>query len=399
MNPAWLTELHRHWLAARGRHPESRARAFSRKWEDLLEAASVHTAEGKAVAAREAESLEAAGRLDLRRVPRRRYLIASIALPVTQEAWLRCAFQSNDPVALREHSLHEVGTACAQGHAIYPDLWRGWCDLLAGAFASGRSLRPFSWRQPESVRKLLTLIHSLTSREWPPHTLVRDADVALGLPTKTIEGHRRAIEAGLCQIFGRPTPLEALGIITSNSRLLFDGPLTLHFADGSVDVSGGLRHGDIVTAADLDRAVRITTTATRLLSVENSKTTFRRVAAQNTARNTLIFATSFPTQAVRLLLGKLPLSLPHWHFGDTDPAGYFILLKLRQLTSRSVQPWQMNWQDAVASPALTDYDRRTLNSLLAANEMADCHPSLGQMRASGRKGAFEQEARELNLPL
>jgi hypothetical protein len=98
------------------------------------------------------------------------------------------------------------------------------------------------------------------------------------------------------------------------------------------------------------------------------------------------------------LLKKLPLPLPHWHFGDTDPAGYFILLKLRQLTARPVQLWSMDWRDAPASPSLTTYDRRTLTALLVAHEMSDCHAFLLTMQSTGRKGAWEQESRGAVLP-
>ena len=399
MNSAWLAEFHRQWEHARGQRTSPAVMAFSRDWQKLLADAQVTAADDIRHSEREAESLASAGRLELCRVPRRRHLIERIALPVVQEAWLRDLFQSEDPAALQQHSLAEVRAALALGHALYPDLWQQWCAGLTEAFAAGRSARAFRWRQPETVRGLLHLVRELTVREWPPYTLVRDADVALGLPTKTIEGHRRAVESALTQMFRRETPLEALNIITSNSRLLFDGPLTLHFADGTTDESGGLRHGDFVTAADLDRAVRITTTASRILSVENSKTTFRQLAVLNTARDTLIIATSFPTQSARLLLSKLPPALPHWHFGDTDPAGYFILLKLRQLTARPVRAWQMNWRDAPDSPPLTAYDQSTLSTLLAAGEMEDCQTSLHEMLIAGRKGAFEQESLTACLPV
>ena len=391
MKSAWLLEFHRQWQRARGGRPAAGDTPFSRDWRKLLEDAGISAAEDIKHAEREAESLEAQGHLKLSHYRHR--LIQRVRLPVAKEAWLRGLFHSDDPVVLRQRALEAVGAARAKGHPLYPDLWGQWCSSLADTFAAGRNQRPLLWRQPDNLKDLLSLVYELTAREWPPHTLVRDADVALGQPTKIIERLRHAVEAALTQLFQRGTTLEALNIVTANSRLLFDGPLTLHFADGSADVSGHLRHGDFVTAADLARAVRVTTTASRILSIENSKTTFRNLAAQNDARDTLLVATSFPTQAVRLLLEKLPLELPHFHFGDTDPAGYFILTKLREVCPRSVAAWQMDWSDKPDSPPLTAYDRRVLERLLTAPNMEDIRPDLHRMFVAGSKGEFEQESR------
>lgn len=393
MKPAWLAEFHRQWIAARGRDTAARTRAFHRPWDDLLEAAGVANADAKAIAGREAEALAAAGHLEIRRHRRRRYVIEKIALPLEQEHWLRTLFHSDDPSLLRQRALQAVESAREQGHPLYPDLWAQWCGSLADTFAAGRSQRPLLWRQPDNVRILLALVHELTARDWPPHTLVRDADVALGHFTKTIEFQRRAVEAALTQLFQRETTLEALNIHSANSRLHFDGPLTLEFGDGTRHEAGRLRHGDFVTAADLARALRVTTSASRILSVENSKTTFRNLAALNDTRDTLIIATSFPTRAVQIALTKLPPSLPHWHFGDTDPAGYFILSKLREVGSRPVAAWQMEWRDKPDSPPLTGYDRQMLNRLLTAPHMEDVRTDLNRMLVGGRKGWFEQETR------
>lgn len=395
--PAWLAALHQQWQKSRGGRPTAATASFSRDWEKLLDDAGLHSAEDRAAAGREAKALERSGHLVLK--PKRYgQEIDRIRIPLPHESWLRSLFHSEDPAVLRERSLAIVNECLTEEHPRHPELWRAWCERLAGTMAAGLNERPFSWRRPKDNRTLLSLVRSLTSREWPSPTLVRDADAALGQPTKTIESRRRALELALTQMFGGPTPLESLGLITTNSSLLFDGPLTLHFADGTCDESRHLRHGDAVTAADLERAVRISTTAIQLFSVENSKTTFRRLAELNTSRDTLIFATSFPARAVRLLLEKLPLTLPHWHFGDTDPAGYHILLKLRQLTPRPVLAWDMAWADQTGSPPLSKYDERTLATLLDSREMDDVQDSLRQMQAAHRRGAFEQEMRAPALP-
>ena len=247
MNSAWLAEFHRQWQRARGSRLREMVTAFSRDWGQLLRDAGVESAEDIRHSIREAETLAATGQVKLQRYRNR--FIRRIQLPVTQEPWLRAQFTSEAPRKLVGNSLAEVEKAKHKQHPLLRDLWTILCQHLATAFSAGRTLRPFHWRQPEAVQALLSLLYDLTSREWPPYTLVRDACVVLGRETKAIERHQAALESALTLLFGRPMSLEGLGIITSNSRLLFDGPLSLEFADGSRHEAGNLRHGDFITAA------------------------------------------------------------------------------------------------------------------------------------------------------
>ena len=390
--PPWLAEFHRQWLRARGARPLPATSPFSRSWDDLLDASNLHSAELRHHAAREALQLASSGLLSLTR-GRHQLSIIRIRLPITSEPWLRGLFNSQAPADALSASLDIVASFQSTPHPLFPDEWPHWCASLATAFSAGRPLRPCHWKNPDTLRAFLSLFFDLTSTPWPPATLVRDADITLGRPTKTIERHHRALAAALSSLTGKPTPLESLGLISSNSRLLFDGPLTLTFPDGARIHSDALRHGITITAADLARASSITTSASRIISVENHKTSFLHLAARNAPRDSLIIATSFPTKAVRLLLSSLPPSLPHWHFGDTDPAGFLILRQLRSLSPRHVAPWLMDWIDNPQSPPLSAWDRRTLDDLLASPLMLDCHPDLLRIRAANRKGAFEQEAR------
>jgi hypothetical protein len=106
----------------------------------------------------------------------------------------------------------------------------------------------------------------------------------------------------------------------------------------------------------------------------------------------LIVTTSFPTQAVKLLLQKLPPSLPHYHFGDTDPSGWDIMRKLRELAPHPVLPIHMSWRPSAQATPLTQRDLQIIARLLADPSMADCHPVLQAMQNSGTKGDFEQES-------
>ena len=144
--------------------------------------------------------------------------------------------------------------------------------------------------------------------------------------------------------------------------------------------------------AEIERAVCITTTAERLLTVENRKTTFLQLARADAGRSTLIIATSFPSQAVRLLLEKISVDLPHHHFGDTDPAGWDILRCLREVVPRPVMPFLMKWRPSAKASTLTSRERQILVRLLADPFMTDCAGELRQMLESGTRGDFEQES-------
>jgi len=193
-------------------------------------------------------------------------------------------------------------------------------------------------------------------------------------------------------LFGEETPLEALGIQTRNSVLHFSGPLELHFEDGTSYQTDLLRFESTLPVAEIERAVRITTHAQRLLTVENSKTTFLQLARADLPRTTLLVATSFPTQAVRRLLEKLPPDLPHFHFGDTDPSGWDILRRLREIHPRRVLPFQMDWRPKPSTPTLSPRDRTILERLLTDESMADCYDRLSAIREARTKGDFEQES-------
>jgi hypothetical protein len=398
--PSWLAEFHRQWLAARGRKAQGPVLAFSRDWEELLDASGCRTAEDRAAAGREVAALEKEGRL---MVVRHRYrkFIERVRLPLGQEGWLRGLFGSDDPGVLRARSVAVVEAARGKAHPVFPELWEACCGRVLEDFLAGRVRRPLLWRQPEVTGFLLELVWRLTSREWRAGTHVRDASVALGLDSKALERHQGAIGAALGGFFGERgrVGLEALNLMMTNSVLLFHGPLVLEMPGGVAEPARWLEGAASVTAVDLERAVRLGTTARAVLTVENSKTPFRHAVAANAGGEWLVVASSFPTRAVGLLLEKLPAGLPHYHFGDTDAAGYLILQKLREVRpERPVLAWEMEWRDREGSPALNDYDRRVAGKLLKDPGMVDVHGDLRRMLEAGRKGDFEQEGRGAGLP-
>lgn len=387
--PAWLVEFHRQWMSARGRRVDHAVRAFRRDWEQLLDDAGVRSAEDRQAAGREAEKLP---QLKLHRRKGRAYLIEAIELPVGSEAWLHSLFGSETAAELQQRSRAIVNGWSSRKHPLLPELWSELSQRLGDAIAATRILGPFPWRDPDRLDALLTLVFQLTGREWAEGTLIRDASTALGYESKWLEAQETVAVRALHLLFGRETPLERIGIQSSNSVLHFSGPLTLHFADGTQHVTEALRFESSLPIAELDRSASITTTAERLLTVENRKTTFLQLARADATRTTLIVATSFPSEAVRRLLEKLPLELPHYHFGDTDPAGWDILRQLRSLSPRPVMPYLMNWRPGDTSRALTVREHQLLARLVEDPRMADCLSQLETMRAAGKCGLFEQES-------
>ena len=84
----WLIELHRQWHGARGKKLDSGARAFSRKWEDLLDDAGLMSAAERNAARADAETLRKEEHLVLRHHKYRKHILESISLPPTSELWL-----------------------------------------------------------------------------------------------------------------------------------------------------------------------------------------------------------------------------------------------------------------------------------------------------------------------
>lgn len=236
------------------------------------------------------------------------------------------------------------------------------------------------------------MLFDLTSHPWPDFTPIRAASVAIGLDSKALERNRRTFEKALTLLFKNETTFRSLGFVSGAAMVPISGPLTLHYHDGESQICGSFSDIYAISAVEIARCTAISTTATRLLTIENQKTTLRQFAAANCDRATLLIATSFPTPALCELLEKLPASLPHHHFGDTDPAGWHILLKLRQATLRPVQPFHMKWRMAGHPSPLTAYDRALLPKLLSEPALTDVRAEIALISKREDRGDFEQES-------
>jgi hypothetical protein len=95
---AWLRELVRQWHVARGyAEPTDFQRPFSRDWEELLESASLLSAEARNEAFRDARALESAGHVELRTERYRPYQIERVVVPFAAEPCLRELFSDELP--------------------------------------------------------------------------------------------------------------------------------------------------------------------------------------------------------------------------------------------------------------------------------------------------------------
>lgn len=386
----WLTEFHQRWHAARGKRVSTANRAFSVDWVKLLEAAGIICAEDQATATRELVAFERAGHFTIKRHRYRKYLIERVTLPQSAEPWLRDHFGTVASTELQARSLEIIQDFSKRRHERFPAEWSALCESLRKAFTEARSVRPFHWRHPDVLQRLLEIVRNLSEREWEVGTPIRTASVEIGLDSKGLERHQRTVESGLTALFGSAISLKSLGFVSGESHVELHGPVCLHFPDGSSHDFDGLKRV-LISAADLARCSSITTTAERLLTIENRKTTFRQYAEANTDRRTLVASTSFPTPAFREFLTKLPTELPHFHFGDTDPSGWHILLKLREAIPRPVKTFRMKWRPANSISPVTPHDVKLLPSLLTNPLLADVRESLETIDNTSDRGDFEQE--------
>lgn len=386
-----FVELHAQWKRARGSRIDAPLRPFSRSWESLLADARLLSAEQRREAERDIRLLEKAGLVTLKPPPRRPAQIERVLVPVSAENRIRILFGDRDPAAAWSELGLVLQEYAAKPHPLLASDWSDFCGELQARCRSGRSLRPLAADTPAALRAELELLFNLTARPWPDSTPIRQASIELGLDSKSLESRQTRLEAALSLLFGNATTLEALNIVGQPPLLLVHGPLVVDFS-GETWNSDPLSGPFGLSEVDLDRAARICTAARRVLSVENSKTTFHQLAAANRDRATLVIAASAATTPVRLLFSKLEGDFEQFHFGDTDPKGFEILAQLREAAGRRVVPFQMRFRPDPLSPALSSREVALAQSLLEKPILADCHGEISALLSSGLKGQFEQES-------
>lgn len=392
MSPPWLQTLFKKWHTARGNRLSGAKVAFRYDWETLLDDAGLRLVEDRRAAEREVRALHKLGKFIVKTYKYRLHLIDKVIIPLESESWLLETFGHTSAGQLHQESLAVVKELRQLPHPLYPELWERWCDRIQRTFQQEKNLQPLIWKDPGKVREWMILAHRFTSMMWKEGTPVRDASTTLGLGSKDLEGLQARLESCLTTFFERPFTLESCGILLSEPKVEVAGKLTLHFADGSSQPIHEMKGVySLPLLPDLERAVRISTIASRLLTVENSKTTLPSLAARNCSADTLLIGCSFPNRAVIRLIKLIAPDLPVYHFGDTDPAGYLILATLSQKTGRPVHPFLMEPQEASVPVPLTEYDRKILPNLLTNPFLSDVRPHIERLIRHQDKGLFEQE--------
>jgi len=286
-HPAWLKELHRQWITARGNRITPSLKSFKRKWDELLTDAGLKSGEDYSTALREAEREEMREHLKLHRVRPRSSVVLRIEVPLHAEAWLLSLFNEVPASRNLDESLKVVAKASKLPHSRFPNLWINWCRSLEQTFRQGKNSRPLYWQSPGKVRDWLTLVYKLTSMGWQDGALIREVNVRLGLSSKELERRRLGMESCLRQMFNRPMPLQSVGVVPNDSKVFMAGMITLHFANGETQIISRLKAVYGLSIGDLERVQYVTSPAQRLLTIENSKTTMQRLVKSNVDASTL----------------------------------------------------------------------------------------------------------------
>ena len=363
-------------------------RDFTADFRDLLRQSGCADGEPRAQALRDLESAAQTGLLRLEHHRHDRHLIEKVRLSLAGEETFFQHLGVPSPAARRTSLAAQFAAAAdLPVPAEWAQAWRLGCELLAQAAREGGSVAPFSREHPEENQELLELLPRLLA--WRGESLRRFASCVLCGQSKRLDELAGRLGQALRLLSGdRVTSLDDLGILDKPRSVLVSGPLVLELPAGAINL--GLLTGPYrVSELDLAAALRINTTATRVLTVEN-ETTFLELS--RLAAGDLLVQTSYPGSATRRLLSRLPTGLEFWHFGDSDPEGFDILRDLRERTGLPFRSLHMTWRGQVAGPSLTAESRRLLDRLLADPPLAAKHEVLRQLQASPHLGAYEQES-------
>jgi hypothetical protein len=360
-------------------------------YRELLKSANATDGEALEEARRDLRSAAkgSEGRLVLDTHPRDASLILRIRLAHEGgEAWLFQLLGELSPQQERARLAKVFRQAMSNGVPdAWAERWQNYCARLAENAEGGGVIAPFDRGDASGNEELLGVLSRVLS--WQGESLIRFGSCVICGDSKRLEQLRVRLEVCLAQLSENEQGLlEDFGLLEKPRSVLVQGPMVLEFPGGCLDV-GQLRGAVSLSEIDVNRAAAITTTATRVLTVEN-ETTFLELAKLGT--DTLLIHTSYPGRGVRALFARLPTALECWHFGDTDPSGYDILRQLRMTTGRAIQPLHMKYREEPRGPELSTQDQRTLTRLINDPLMGDLKAELDAVQAAGHKGAFEQES-------
>jgi hypothetical protein len=357
-------------------------------YRDLLAAAQCREDSALTVAEHEIKSLAADGLLVPKFARRDESVITKIELDLTNEARLYEALGRPSPTQRRTQLAALFRGASSLG---IPEQYRpGWmkmCESMAFAAESGAPVAPFSRNDGLVTSELLRASARLLG--WNTESLLRFASCQVFGNSKRLEEMRGPIETVIaCATEDGINCLSQLGILDNPRRCHFSGPAILHFAEGAVDLTL-LRAPLMISMVDLARCVRVETSAARFCTVENP-TSFHELA--KLGGDTLLACTDgYAGSALLAFITRLP-TIPKYHFGDSDPAGFDILADLRARSGLEIESLHMAFRAGASAEPLTPKDLTIADRVLNSAHVTDSEKKqVQQMVEAEDKGVFEQE--------
>jgi hypothetical protein len=358
-------------------------------FKQLLRAAEAEHGEERARAERDLELAGAKSLLELHRHPKDPTIIYKVRLRLENEGEFFAALGLESPEADRGRLSASFRDAARMKVANeWQERWADYFGRLEAAARVGGAIFPFSRTDLAGNSELSRITAEVLA--WEGESLIRFVSCSVCGDSKQLQSLRGKIETILGNMSaGRVRSLQELGILETPRSCLLHGPVQLVFPEGLSEL--GLLRGPVrISEIDVTRALQVLTTAIRCITIEN-ETTFYELAKLNSGE--LLVQTSYPGTGTLRFLERLPDSIQLYHFGDSDPKGFDILLDLRRRSARPIQSLHMRFRpaDKYKLLPLDEKETRLLRRLLADPLMTAEHPTLEGMLAAAEKGRFEQE--------
>jgi hypothetical protein len=384
-----LSELARRYERRKAGRTGAGVRDLMVDYEELLASAGAAGGEARVRAEHDLTEAEGNGILQLLRHPRDKRLIQQLRFSPAREEQLYAALLESPPTKRREALAQQFRDAADADIAVeWRERWRNYCLRLAEAAKNGANVAPFDRDDLARNAELLALMPRILV--WPSESLIRFVSCVLCGRSKRLED----LESDLARIGSAlrgeaSDSLEPFGIVRQPRNVLTHGPLHLRLGDTSLDLScltGAVRLSEM----DVMRAVEITSSATRCVTVEN-ETSFHELAKLQSGE--LLVQTTYPGSATRELLRRLSGIQEFWHFGDSDPNGFDILRVLREQTKRPFRSLHMRFRAFPKTPRLTPEQRKLILALLDSPDLSpEEKAELKKTEGADTAGQFEQES-------
>lgn len=361
------------------------ARDFGLPYPKLLEAADC--LKGEALVLAEADLRHACDRCALEiDEDRRSHDWQRIRVPLAAEATLFALIGKPSPTAEREAwaSLFEEASSWAVPE-MHREPWQRFCHTRAAQARKGTAWKPF--RRSQRIRAEFCLKVTAKLLAWSRPCLLRTASAQLA-GSKFLETSASMLQALLAEASGGAVQtFRDLQIEYNPTKVCFHGPIRVRL-DGGEKNYAEFAGESAIAEGDLARVESIHFDAPRCVTVENA-TKFHELCRLRSG-DVFVF-TSYPNKATVEFLKRLPVEVPLYHFGDTDPWGFDVLRILRKALDRPVLPLHMCYRPKEGSPVLTGRDRRKLDRLLIEPRLSDVREELEHLATANAKGDFEQE--------